>query len=275
MLTRCAVLGSPIAHSLSPTLHNAAYARLGLTDWDYSAREVATGPQLNALLPEVGPQWRGFSLTMPLKEVAVHRAAYDDLVLQAGCANTVIVHRPEGRDPAFEMFNTDVLGFEDVLRAGGVVPDHAVLLGGGATARAAFVALGRLGVPRVSVVARTPARVRPWQPVAKKLGVALEVVEWGSVPTGDLLVSAVTAGVVDDRADELVASTGAVFDVIYDPWPTPLAAAAERAGLPTFSGLDLLVGQAVHQVRLMTGRYVDPEVLLTAGREELRRRATD
>ncbi|WP_460768542.1 shikimate dehydrogenase [Mariniluteicoccus flavus] len=276
---RCAVLGSPIAHSLSPVLHRAAYAELGL-DWTYEAIEIGSAAELNAFVAGLGPQWRGLSLTMPLKEVAVNRASFDDLVMQAGCANTLVVHHPDGRPPACEMTNTDVLGLEDVLRpwsgslAQGATPveAHAVILGGGATARAAFVALGRLGVRRVTVVARTPDRVRPWQPVAKKLGVELEVVPWGTPPRSDLLVSAVTAGVADDLADELVASSGAVFDIIYDPWPTPLARAAEHAGLPTFSGLDLLVAQAAHQVRLMTGQAVEPGVLMSAGQEELRRR---
>lgn len=271
MLTRCAVLGSPIEHSLSPALHTAAYAHLGLADWRYERHEVGSGRELNAFLSGLGAEWRGLSLTMPLKEAVVHRAAFDDLVMLAGCANTLIVHRPEGKAPAYEMFNTDVLGFQNVLATTPV--DHAVILGGGATARAAFVALGRLGVGRVTVVARTPDRVRPWQPVASRLGVMLDVVPWGAPPASDLVVSTVPSGVVDDLTASVVATTGAVFDVVYDPWPTPLAAAAAAAGLRTFSGLDLLVGQAVHQVRLMTGQDVPAEVLLSAGQEELRRRA--
>lgn len=272
----CAVAGSPIAHSLSPALHRAGYAALGL-DWTFEAIELRDAAELNAFLASRDEFWRGLSLTMPLKESVIHRASFDDLVLQAGCANTAIIHHPEGRPVAVELTNTDVLGFVDVL-AGRVrpttplTPQHAVILGGGATARAAFVALARSGAQQVTVMARTPERTRPWTSVAKKFGVTLDVRPWGAPPPSDLVISAVTAGVADQLAEEVVASTGAVFDVIYHPWPTRLAQVAQDAGIVTFSGLDLLVGQAVHQFTLMTGQPIGADLLLSAGQEELRAR---
>ncbi|TDC50157.1 shikimate dehydrogenase, partial [Jiangella ureilytica] len=115
MLTRrCAVLGSPIAHSLSPVIHRAAYRRLGL-DWEYTAHEVDES-SLARFVSGLGPEWRGLSLTMPLKRVALDVAATaSDVARTVGAANT-LVRRDDG---GWDADNTDVPGVVATLRAAG------------------------------------------------------------------------------------------------------------------------------------------------------------
>ena len=260
---RCAVLGSPIAHSLSPVLHAAAYAELGLTGWSYGRAEVRAGG-LRSFVETLDGTWRGLSLTMPLKVEALHLEGVEvsDLARLAGAGNTLLLDGAARR-----VDNTDVPGL--VWALGRAVPDgvgSATVLGSGATARSALVALARLGARQVQVLARDPEKARALRPLTETLGLDLSVVPWHSAPPhADVLVSTVTAGAVDDSADAVADSAEVVFDVVYDPWPTALAAAAGRAGALVLDGLDLLVGQAVEQVELMTGRRPTPEVLRAAG----------
>lgn len=263
---RCAVLGSPIAHSLSPALHRAAYQQLGLTGWDYGRYDV-TADQLAGFVADCGPQWRGLSLTMPLKEAALDLGLVDELAALAGAGNTLIFE-PDGRR---RIHNTDVGGLVNALTAGGVTDlSRAVVLGAGATARSALVSLARLGVREVTVVARTPAKAAPLVPLAASLAVALTVQQWdGPAAVGDLLVCTAAAGAADARAAEWAAASGAVFDVIYHPWPTPLAQAAAALDRVVLNGLDLLVHQALLQIELMTGATVPPALLYEAGHAAL------
>ena len=146
---RAAVLGSPVAHSLSPALHRAAYAVLGLPQWSYERREVGSSG-LGAFVADLDDTWRGLSLTMPLKEEAFDVAAKVTAIARdAGAVNT-LVRRDDG---LWDGHNTDVVGIvravEHVEHDGG-----AVILGSGATARSAALALGELGVRDVVVAAR-------------------------------------------------------------------------------------------------------------------------
>ena len=261
---RCAVLGSPIAHSLSPVLHEAAYAELGLAGWSYGRAEVRADG-LAAFVDSLGDSWRGLSLTMPLKVAVLELPGVEvvsDAVRLTGVGNTLLLDGT-GR----QVHNTDVGGLvsavHQVLRG----PVRTVtVVGSGATARSAVVSAAQLGAERIQVLARDPGRAGALRPLAEAVGVELVVPTWGSTPAAaDLLVSTVTAGAVDDRAEALAGSAGVVFDVVYDPWPTALAAAASRAGVRVVDGLDLLVGQAVLQVELMTGRRPSPGVLRAAG----------
>ena len=261
---RCAVLGSPVAHSLSPVLHGAAYAETGLTGWSYGRAEVHED-ELAGFVDGLDGTWRGLSLTMPLK-VAVLRLAGVGLVSETarltGVGNTLLLDGPDR-----EVHNTDVDGLVAAVRRALPDPVRTVtVVGSGATARSGVVAAARLGADRVQLLARDPQKAAALAPLAAAVDVALTVVPWGAVPpASDLLVSTVTAGAADDRAEVLASSAGAVFDVVYDPWPTPLAAAAAHAGVRVLDGLDLLVGQAVLQVELMTGRRPSPDVLRRAG----------
>lgn len=259
----CAVLGSPIAHSLSPVLHRAAYRALGL-DWRYERHEVDEAG-LAGFVAGRTPEWRGLSLTMPLKFVAMRLGEPDEVALRVGAANTLLLDDP------VTVHNTDVPGLTAAVRSCGVpTVEHAVVLGSGATARSALASLGLLGCRTVTVLARSRDRSEALRPLADQCGMTLRVAEWGTtVPDSELLVSAVTAGAADPIAAPAAASAPVVFDVLYDPWPTPLARAAVRAGAIVLNGLDLLAHQAVGQVELMTGHTVAADVLLSAGREAL------
>jgi shikimate dehydrogenase len=258
------VLGSPIAHSLSPALHRAAYTHLGL-DWEYERHEVVAA-ELDDFVAGCGPDWRGLSLTMPLKEAALALGEVDELARLAGASNTLIF----GVDGGRRLFNTDVGGLVNALTAAGVTAERATIVGSGATARSSLVSLARLGVAEVTVVARTPAKAAVLVPLAESLGVRVRLQDWSErIVVTDLLVSTVNAGAADDRADELAGASAAVFDVIYHPWPTPLAQAAVARDRVVLNGLDLLVHQALLQIELMTESSVPAAVLYRAGHAAL------
>lgn len=258
---RCAVLGSPIAHSLSPRLHRAAYAHLGL-DWTYDAVDVDE-QQLPGFVERLDSSWRGLSLTMPLKAAGAALATRrSELVDRLGVANTLVIDGDE-RVAA----NTDVPGMRATLaEAGAPAVPHATVLGAGSTAVAAVAALSTMA-DAVTVVARSPSRAQRVLAVADAVGVPANVVAWDDVRlalTAPVVLSTVPSGAADPLAAALPAAPGLLLDVVYDPWPTPLAAAWSREGGEVCSGLDLLVWQAVEQVRLMTERSVPVQVLRAA-----------
>jgi len=254
MSRRAGVLGRPIGHSLSPVIHNAGYAAAGLSGWAYTAHECGAD-ELAAFVGGLGDDWAGLSLTMPLKEAALDVADEVAPVAAAvGAANT-LVRLP---DRTWRAENTDAPGMVDALLAAGVsTVDHVAVLGAGGTARAALAAARDIGAPAVTVYARRPEAVAELDPVADDLGITLIGADWADVAAATraaVVVSTVPRGVADPLADTLAWRAGCVlFDAVYDPWPTPLAAAAQRAGCPTVSGLDLLLAQAVRQFELFTG----------------------
>jgi len=266
MPTRCAVLGKPIAHSLSPVMHRAAYAHLGL-DWTYDAIEVAES-ELEAFLTACDDSWRGLSLTMPLKREVIGLA--DEVTKIArilDVANTV-----EFRDGRIIASNTDCNGAIAALAERGVRKiKTARILGGGATAASIAYALASKGVEHLEFVVRNPDRAEEAISVARRAGVDVMVRQMDKplIDIVDLLVSTVPEDAVRQNAHDLVDSTHAVFDVIYDPWPTPLAKAAKESGVPLVSGLDLLAHQASFQVELMTGSPVEADLLRNAALAEL------
>ncbi|MFC7623965.1 shikimate dehydrogenase [Microlunatus sp. GCM10028923] len=268
-LTRCAVLGSPIAHSLSPVMHHAAYASLGLVDWDYQAYQV-DDQELAGFVAGCDATWRGLSLTMPLKFAAMSLGEVDEVAALAGAANTLIFES-RGR----RVYNTDVGGLVWALQFAGDRPgldkiETATVLGAGATSRSALVSLGELGARRIAIVARTPAKAERLRGLAAALQIELTIQPWGTdLPKADVLLSTVTAGGADAVADEAAASADVIFDAIYEGWPTALATAADRAGKRVVNGLDLLAGQGAVQVHLMTGQQVDPRLLLDAAHHAL------
>ena len=246
------MLGSPIGHSLSPVLHRAAYAALGLDGWVYDAYEV-TEDRLAGFLADLDPSWAGLSLTMPLKAAVLPLLdGASPLVEAVGAANTVLL-----RDGRRLGENTDVPGMVAALESAGVggsVPSAAVL-GGGATARSALAALAAVTGEATAYV-RTPARAGALTATAEAVGLRLDVRSWSAAAEGlaaPLVVNTTTAGAADALVAGVPRSVGTLFEVLYDPWPTPLAAAwAARRGI-VVDGLELLVRQAVLQVGLMTG----------------------
>ncbi len=264
----CAVLGRPIGHSLSPALHRAAYASLGL-DWDYTAHDVGAG-ELAGFVDSRPANWRGLSLTMPLKEEALSLGLVDPLAAQVGAANTLVF------GPQIRLFNTDVTGLAAAVRATGQEVTGATIIGSGATARSALASLGLLGCSSVTVLARSLDKALALVPLAADLGLDFATARFDAaeVPESDLAVSTVVAGAADPLAGAVAERSRIVFDAIYHPWPTRLARAGERAGRVVLSGLDLLAHQGVGQVKLMTGETVEAGLLLAAGRAELDRRTT-
>ena len=270
---RCAVLGSPIVHSLSPVLHRAAYADLGLP-WSYDAVEVAEAG-LEAFVAGLDPSWRGLSLTMPLKRAVLPLLdEIDPEASRAGAANTLLLE-DDGRRVGH---NTDVPGAAAAIReryAGPVT--RAAVLGGGATAASTLLALADLGCETATLLVRDPARAGETLEAVARYGTPTVDVgllaETDRVGRVDVLVSTIPAGAQTAAHEQLAARSGVVFDVVYDPWPTPLARAAETADVALVSGLDLLVHQAVLQVGLMTGQPGPLAVMRAAGEAALEDRA--
>lgn len=247
---KAAVLGSPVSHSLSPVIHNAAYRALGL-DHSYSAIEIAE-PDLGNFLDSVDENWLGVSLTMPLKEVAFEFAqTCDELANLTGAINTLVFREQ------LEAYNTDVLGIVDALtEAGSGQIDTAVIFGSGATARSALVATQRLGAKEVSCVARNVDDVLRMKSVAAAIGVEFSHTETGESGwlVADVVVNTTPVGVLDEIAREVYSPNGLLLDVVYNPWPTQLAASWAVTGGTIVSGLSMLLHQAAHQVMLMTGQ---------------------
>lgn len=269
MTVRAAVLGSPIRHSLSPVLHAAAYEVLGL-DWTYDAHEVdeaGLAGFLNRLGgPDLPGEWAGLSLTMPLKRAAIPLCAGLEETAASICAVNTITFAGGATAGA----NTDVPGMVNALAESGLtqVPAAAVL-GGGATAAAAVAALSRVCTGPVEVFVRSPERAAELLPVALHHDLELRVRPWTEAAEAlraPLVVATTPKGSADPLAGAVPGGPGTLFDVVYDPWPTPLAAAWAAAKGNVLGGLDLLVHQAVLQVELMTGRGQDRPALVTAMR---------
>lgn len=261
---RCAVLGSPIAHSLSPAMHRAAYVRLGL-DWSYDAIRVQQG-DLAEFVRGLDDQWRGLSVTMPLKpEAAQFAQDRTEAVELLGVANTLVA-----RSDGWWADNTDVSGAIVALREAGIdALTTARIVGAGATAASFLCAVHRLGATTVDVVLRDPAKSVGLLDLAERLGIELTVSPLHDpvVDSVDLLVNTAPPNAVTGREHEFVGAAAALFEVIYDPWPTPLLQAAQGAGIAALTGIDLLAHQAAQQVFLMTGDAVDPQFLRTVALE--------
>jgi shikimate dehydrogenase len=250
------VLGSPIGHSQSPALHRAAYGALGL-DWQYEAIEMES-VGLAGFIGTRGPDWRGLSLTMPLKrDVMPLLGVVDGLVELTGGANTVLFHK--GADgPTLHGFNTDVFGIVEAFRDAGVERLTSVrMLGAGATAASALVAVAQLGARRVVVSARSAQKLVALFDLGEKLGVdvhaaRLDGVDDGIVP--EAVISTLPGGADHGyRFDTATRASSVLFDVAYDPWPSPLAARWLEVGGRVIPGIEMLVNQAMLQVRIFVG----------------------
>jgi shikimate dehydrogenase len=242
---KAAVLGSPIAHSWSPQLHLAAYRALGLHGWTYDRIEC-TADELPGLVAGFGPEWVGVSVTMPGKFAALRfadeRTARAELV---GSANTLV-----RTNAGWRADNTDIDGVKGAL---GPMTGRAAVLGSGGTAPAVVVGLAELGVQDISVVARNQDKAAPLLALGSRLGVDIGWIALGTTLVGvDVVVSTIPADVAAEHADT-VAATPLLLDAIYDPWPTPLAAAVKAAGGRVVSGLQMLLHQAFTQVEQFTG----------------------
>ncbi|MDG4863809.1 shikimate dehydrogenase [Streptomyces sp. T-3] len=250
---RVAVLGSPIAHSLSPVLHRAAYAELGLDDWTYDRFEVDEAA-LPGFLEGLGPEWAGLSLTMPLKRAVI--PLLDEVSETAASVEAVntVVFGPDGRRTGD---NTDIPGIVAALRERGIEQvESAAILGAGATASSALAALSRICSGEIVAYVRSEARAAEMRQWGERLDVEVRTADWADAEralSAPLVVATTPAGTTDDLAKAVPERPGTLFDVLYEPWPTELAARWSMFGGAVVSGLDLLVHQAVLQVEQMTG----------------------
>ena len=281
-LRRAYVLGHPIAHSLSPALHRAAYDFLGEQNLGYDRRDTLPD-DLPAIMhgvrhpdgTEDAPYIAGLSVTMPLKTAVIQYC--DELSETARVTGAVNTVYPRGDKVLGD--NTDVIGIVNALRHAGLKPNHErdepAVIGGGATAISALTALHQLGYSRVSVYARSLHKLGDLQAVAERLGVQLSTVALAEFPVEQKarrhnpVISTLPARAADDWASQLSGLKGAstthrpvLLDVAYNPWPSALASAWEASGGAVVSGLEMLLYQAVEQVLLFTDCTLQPAELL-------------
>jgi len=252
---KAAVLGSPISHSLSPLLHNTAYSQLGIQG-TYEAIEVNAGG-LSKFMDGQDNSWTGFSLTMPLKEEAIAYAdLVDDLAKRINSANTL--YKDGG---LWRATSTDVIGFLQAIKCNKIeIKGHIVILGAGATARAAAAACDGFAT-HITVINRSLSRIQAMSDAV--IESELSFLGWdnlGVLSDADLVISTAPAGVTDSI--ELPQKTSVpFFEALYKPWPTPASALWASRGGTVIDGLDLLIHQAMAQIEIFTGKVVDSSVM--------------
>lgn len=264
---RCGVLGDPIEHSLSPVLHTAGYAALGL-DWSYAAHRVASGG-LPDFLAGLDEEWRGLSLTMPLKREAVPLVdGLSERARLAGAVNTIVLD-DDGRTRGD---NTDIPGAIAAIRERTSAPlATAAIIGGGATATSIGLALADLGVRRLEIVVRDPERaLETCEAVRAHPGrpeLTVSRLDEMTVLDVDLVASTIPAEAQDQRLVDACGAVPTIFEIVYHPWPTPLVASIGNRVL--VSGFDLLLHQAAAQFELFTGEAAPLAAMRTAGERAL------
>ena len=282
-MTWAAVIGSPIEHSLSPVIHRAAWAQLGIDGWEYHRLEQDTD-SLPGFIAGLGADCAGLSVTMPCKQAVMPLLdVIDPLASAVGAVNTVVPS-----SGVLAGFNTDVTGIASAVRracsmAGCSVPSSALVLGARATASSALAALGELGITSSTVAARRFGGPGSVVAAASRLGVTIDQVLWSdaeavdrAASSADLVISTLPASAADPLAERLRVREGQILlDVVYSPRDTALRRAFESAGGVVAEGTDMLVFQAGAQVQLMTGRSPDTGVMREALEEELEGRSRE
>ena len=282
-MTWAAVIGSPIEHSLSPVIHRAAWAQLGIDGWEYHRLEQDTD-SLPGFIAGLGADCAGLSVTMPCKQSVMPLLdVIDPLASAVGAVNTVVPS-----SGVLAGFNTDVTGIASAVRracsmAGCSAPSSALVLGARATASSALAALGELGITSSTVAARRFGGPGSVVAAASRLGVTIEQVLWSdaeavdrAASSADLVISTLPASAADPLVERLRVREGQILlDVVYSPRDTALRRAFENAGGVVAEGTDMLVFQAGAQVQLMTGRSPDTGVMREALEEELERRSRE
>jgi len=264
MVKKFAVLGSPIEHSKSPAIHTAAYRVLGLPSWEYGRFEVRKGG-LRAFMDDLDPEYSGFSLTMPLKEEAAKFASSLDKAAEAtGAVNTLVKF-----DEGWAGYNTDVFGIVQAIHQANLgTIDSVLIIGSGATATSATAAVKQLAPnAKVRIYARNHRTRDQLVEFAKNLGLKAKATKrlYAHLTKSHLVISTLPGGAMDLQAQELSRASrftpgGALFDVAYQPWPSELAKVWLQSNQPIISGLEMLLWQAVAQLRIFTEN--DPAVQL-------------
>ena len=265
-----AVIVSPVAHSLSPAIHNAAYESLGI-DWAYVAFEVAPGRAADALTAMRALALAGLSVTMPHK----HDVAADvDEIAPAARALGAVNCVERTADGRLVGHNTDGDGFVDALVAGPGSPagQRCVVLGAGGAARAVIDALARHGAAEIVVVNRSADRAAE---AAALAGVVGRVGTPTDVREANLVVNATSVGMDSTELPldpALLRAGQVVADLVYHPLDTALLVVARAAGATPVDGLGMLVHQAARQIEIWTGLDAPADVMRAAAEAELARR---
>jgi shikimate dehydrogenase len=277
-----AVIGSPVRHSISPAIHNAAFAQCGL-DWVYLAFEVAPGAAPAALDAARTLGIRGLSVTMPHKTAVAD--AVDELTDAARAlrsVNCVVV-----RDGRTVGDNTDGAGFVDAFRhdtGGDLAGRRCAVIGGGGAARAVIRALAQAGASDVVVVTRRPEAAAEAAALAGPRGRTGDVAD---VASCDVVINCTPlgmagAGPVGASSEaslptplDVLRPSQAVIDLVYNPLETPWLAAARALGTEAHGGLSMLVFQAAHAFTKWTS--VEPPIgaMLEAARGAVSRGPTE
>jgi len=275
------VLGDPVRHSLSPAMHNAALAALGL-DWVYLALPVAAADLATVVAALEALDCRGLNVTIPHKQaVAALAAELSPLAQRLGAVNT-LVRRPGG---GWLGTNTDVEGFLAPLREGGwpgtrAPGQRAVVLGCGGSALAVLAGLEQLGFGSIAVAGRNATALAALQAGCREWLPALEPLAWTTADDEQLLQALAQADLVVNCTPVGMASTtdplaanrsplsaaaldrlppeSGVYDLIYTPRPTALLRGAAERGCRTWDGLEMLVQQGAAALRLWSGRDTVP-----------------
>ena len=272
MARRYAVLGSPIAHSKSPVIHNAAYRVLGL-DWQYDRHEVGKGA-LRSFIESLDESWMGLSLTMPLKEEAVRFANNLDYYARlTGAVNTLAKQVGDNGAAVWNGYNTDVFGIIQAVSQAPVFAGKTIatelkqvlVIGSGATATSAVTAVKALAPDAVVWLHARNSKTRAdLQAYAEQLGLKTKVCKklGKQANSCDLVISTLPAHALDEAGDKLYNSRrfkpqGTLLDVAYQPWPSQIAKAWIRHDQAVISGLEMLIWQAVVQLRIFVNGQTD------------------
>jgi shikimate dehydrogenase len=261
-LTIVGVIGSPVAHSLSPVLHDAAFGALGLADrWRSFAFEVAPGAAAGALDAMRRADVRGLSVTMPHKADVAALVECSDTARRLDAVNCIV-----NRGDSLYGTNTDGEGFVSSLTRGVAFDPagrHCVVVGAGGAARAVVLALADAGAAGVAIVNRTPERAYQAADLAGAAGSVVPLTEGSvaeAVVAADLVVNATPVGMVGGPgagewlvAPGLLGAGQVAVDLVYAPRRTRWLADAAAAGATVLDGLGMLVHQAAAQVVLWTG----------------------
>ena len=265
MTRHLAVLGSPIAHSKSPELHNAAYRTLQL-NWDYSRIELTAG-QLLQFIETLDSDWLGLSLTMPLKEETLRVAnEKSPLAVATGVANTLL-----RTTTGWKAFNTDVFGIQRAIASAvEETPKRIVIIGSGATAASAVFAAGELyPKAKITVCARNAKSAYQLQQRAASNGIKIATTTLRKLrplfSKADIVISTLPSGALDSLAAKLRRNaffkpSGILLDVAYNPWPSEIASVFESKQARVISGIEMLIWQAIAQIRIFNHNNIDVEL---------------
>jgi len=262
MTKQFAVIGSPIAQSKSPIIHSAGHRVLSL-DWNYSAVEISEG-RLLQFLETLDDTWQGLSVTMPLKIEATRLASELDPTAKVTGVTNTLLRTLDG----WKGFNTDVFGIQSALRDAFLADEpRIVILGSGATATsAAFAAFQSNPSARVTLVSRNSKTAKHIKSLANQAGFRLDIRSFRalsrSLANADVVVSTLPAGALDSHASKLGRNwiykpKGLLLDVAYSSWPSAFAAAWMERSLPAVNGIEMLIFQAIGQLRVFTSGSAD------------------